>query len=609
MKGKTLRIALAALALLLALGYWLFPGLEERSIPLGSGRQKWTIEGGESVSWPWTPTLETSSELSVPLKGMKKAEGLTLTASLTDSSGQAIASVTEAVAEMGERDSLLLQGEYHTGISYTLNVSAEGEGKISVKGDEDEEGAFQPSLREAGIVSTRNPVLLYFAAGLILLALTPVTESGGKKRRIRTEQGLIARLLPWGTFLLILGVGLLIDLRKPTFFTDSSWGTWDEDTHSYWVQSMALISGGGLRNCLSSVITWHPGYLPLGVGYNLGELLNLAGWKNPDLPYRCAVIMSTFCYGGMCALAVKHAPRYKVSFLVAGTIPMMIFQATSMTYDTAVTGSVLLGTALVMETLEQPGCLSARRAIILLALMGMGTVTKPAYSLILLSLLLIPAEKFVSGKEKWGFRILAILMMVWCFAAMVMPGAYEDVVSGDMRFSDTDAGAQIQGMLADPIGSGLKPVRYFWERLEFLTSDWLDFWAYAEYGLSNLGKLYLLLLLIVAPLCCCGESWDEKNALTPGRRICWGLIAFLSELLLIYAQYIASSPVGGDITGMQPRYFTPLWVPALLALMWPQGIRKRARAAGDVMTTAVFLFCAWANVANALIHLANYAIQ
>ena len=245
----------------------------------------------------------------------------------------------------------------------------------------------------------------------------------------------------------------------------------------------------------------------------------------------------------------------------------------------------------------------------LLALMSMGTVTKPAYSLILLSLLLIPAEKFGSGREKWGFRILIILMMVWCFTAMAMPGAYEDVLSGDMRFSDTDAGAQIQGMLADPMGSGLKPIRYFWEQLRFLTSDWLDFWAYVEYGLPDLGNMYLILLLVAAPFCCCGENWDEKSALTPECRISWGLIAFLSELLLIYAQYIASSPVGGNITGMQPRYFTPLWAPALLALMWPHGIRKRARAAGDVMTIAVFFCCAWANVENALIHLANYTMQ
>ena len=609
MKGKMARAAAAALALLLALGYWLLPGVEEREIPSNSGHQKHTLEDGDSVSWPWTPTMEGSSELTVSLKGLKKAQGMTLTASLTDGAGTEAASVVRPVQELGEEGGLSLKGSFRTGTAYTLTIRAEGEGKISIPGEEEEDGTFRPSLKETGTVISRNPVLLYFALGLALLALTPVTGPDGELRKSAGKQDLTARLLPWGTFLLILGAGLLVDLKKPTFFTDPTWGTWDEDNHSYWVQSMALISGGGLRNCLNSVITWHPGYLPLGLGYNLGELLNLAGWKDPDLPYRAAVVTGTAVYAGMCALAVKRAPKYKVTFFAAATIPMMIFQATSMTYDTAVTGSVLLGTALLLETLERPGRLSAARAVTLASLLALGTVAKPAYSAVLLGLLLIPAEKFGSRREKWAFRAFTVLLVCWCAAAMVMPGAYEDVMSGDLRFSDTDAGAQIQGMLADPFGSGLKPVRYFFENLSFLTAEWLDFWAYVKFGFPNLREMYILMLLIVAPLCVCGEDPEEKSPLTAGRRVSLGLTVFLAEALLIYAQYIASSPVGGNVTGMQPRYFTPLWAPALLALMWPREIRERARPAGNVLTWTAFLICGWANIENALIHLRDFGLN
>ena len=605
MKGRIARITAAALALLLTLSFFLLPGREERELPTNSGHQKWQLEEGDSFSCPWTPALAGSNELRVYLKGLKKAREMTLTAVLTDAAGAEAAAVTQAVAELGEEDSLRLTGSFQQGTAYTLTVTAAGEGTVSLQGDTDEEGAFLPALKESGIVVSRNPVLLYFALGLALLAAAPVTGPDPERRIRRRKRTTVASLLPWGTFGLIFGVSLLVALRKPAFLVDDSWATWDEDVHSYWVLSQALVSGGGLRKCLNSVITWHPGYLPLSLGYNLGELIGLVVRTDAGFAYRCAVIMSALCYAGMCALAVKHAPRYKVSFFLAGSIPLMIFQATSMTYDTAVAGSVLLGTALLLETLAREERLSTLRAMTLLALFSLGTVAKPAYSLTLLSLLLIPAARFGGGREKWLFRICAVCLMVWCFAAMKMPGAYDDVLSGDLRFSDKNAGAQIQGMLADPLGSGLKPVRYAAENLYFLTAEWMDFWAYVDYGLPGLRDLYLILMLLAAPLCTCGESWTDRSPLTPGRRVTLGLIVALAELALIYAQYIASSPVGGAVTGMQPRYFIPLWAPALLAVMWPHGIRKRAAAAGEIMTVIVFALCLGANLENALIHLRN----
>ena len=57
MKGKIARIAALTLAVLLALSYGLLPGVEERSVPSGGGRGKYTLEDGESASWPWTPDM------------------------------------------------------------------------------------------------------------------------------------------------------------------------------------------------------------------------------------------------------------------------------------------------------------------------------------------------------------------------------------------------------------------------------------------------------------------------------------------------------------------------------------------------------------------------
>ena len=604
MKGKIARIAALTLALLLVLGYWLLPVREERSIPSGGGHGKYALADGESASWPWTPEMDGSSELSLELRSLKKAAGMTLNAVLTEENGTEAARMIQAIDDIGDEDGLALKGNFRKGIRYTLTVSASGEGTITLRGEEDEDGYFVPSLGETGIVTSRNPVLLYFAVGMLLLFLMPVTGPDVARTPRTKRKRTLSDILPWAAFVIIMTTGLLVALKKPADYTNPNWGTWDEDTHSYWVQSMALISWGGLRACLNSVITWHPGYLPLGIGYNVGEILNQAGVNNPDLPYRCAVISSTLCYAFMTALAVKHTPKFKMTFLVAGTIPLMIFQATCMTYDTVVTGAVLLGTALVLETLSQPGRMSSLRAITLVALLSMGTVAKPAYGLAMLSLMLIPAAKFSGKGEKWGFRALVMLAMVWCFLAMAMPGAYEDVLGGDARFSDTNSGAQLQGMLADPMGSGLKPVRYFFEHLRFLTCEWLDFWAYASYGFPHLGEMYAVLLLLVAPLCVPdGEPEVPRDLLKPSRRLTFGIIACLAELALIYAQYIASSPVGGAITGMQPRYFMPLWAPTLMLLMLPRYAREKAQPVGNILTVVTLVLCSGVNIENAIIHL------
>ena len=78
--------------------------------------------------------------------------------------------------------------------------------------------------------------------------------------------------------------------------------------------------------------------------------------------------------------------------------------------------------------------------------------------------------------------------------------------------------------------------------------------------------------------------------------------------MLIYAQYIASSPVGGNIAGMQPRYFMPLWTPALMLLMYPRFVREKVRPAGDILSVVVVALCAWGNIENAVIHLRAFGV-
>ena len=612
MEGRIARAAALLLSLFLVLSYFVFPWTEERNQDNNSGRNKLEMAAGDTESWYWVPELPGSNKLRLQLSGVKGAELITINVSVGEENKEPLVSEKYGYTDFEQSSTIVVHGDFQTGKEYVLIVSVSGEGSIKLKGMKLEDGSFEPYMMETGVIMDRNPVHLFFAVGFVLLALVPVRRKSECKPRFNDKQSWVARALPWGTLFLILTVGLLVDLRKPVFITvPQDWMTWDEDTHLLLVSNMNLFAGGGLRSVLKEAITWNPGYLPLAIGYNLGELLNPFFKEVEGLSYRCAIIVSTVCYASMCALAVRTAPRYKVSFMAAGTLPTLIFQATSMTYDPVVSASLILGLALLLKILDQDEKMSEIQAITVLTLLSFGTVAKPAYSAVLISLFLIPADKFENKGIQRFYKVIIALMLIWCFTAVAMPGAYDNVIEGDKRLGDTNSRAQLQGILSDPIGNGLEPFRFLFRIMNNGFAVYgIAFWGSVGNAFPSLNELYLAVMLIAAPLCTCGELWDKKSLLTIRRRIIFMLAAFLSIMILIYAQYLVSTTPGEEIFGMHPRYFAPVWLPVMLALMWPRKIRRQIgqTAAGDVMTVIIFLICSWTNVQNAIMHLSSFGL-
>ena len=592
-KGMTARIAAAVLALLLVLGYFLLPYEGGNAEINNSGRKKEEIPTGEKLTWAWTPVMGSASQMILTLSGRKKAEGMTVFAEIQDARGKTVSSASRTISQEDDSDAVTLRGSFAGGQTYTLSLWAEGEGSIKVKGEEDEDGAFYPMIRESG--NRYNPVLLYFAAGLLLLALTPV--SGRKdERQLPRERGWKGRALPWAAFGLIFGLGVLISLSKPVYEPRNLWIFWDEELHFFALEATSPVTMGNVRNWLAGVITWAPGYFPLTLGYVLSSLIT----KNSEIIYRATMITSSLIYAAMAALAVKHAPKYKATFLVAGTMPVTLFAMTSYTYDTAVIGSILLGTALALESAESDRRVTPARAITMTALFAFGTVAKPAYSVALLSLLMIPAKNLGGKGKAWIFRGFAVLMTVWCLLAVLMPGAYDTVRNGDERFGDVSAAAQISWMLEKPAERLGIPALYVWDHQPHLMKTGISLTPnLGRFG--ELADLYVILLLVIAPLCSWDEKQDRRSPLSRGRRIGLAAIAFGAELILSYTQFIVTSPIGGALRGMQPRYFIPVWIAAALAVMAPQALRNRVdRRVGDLMTWIVFAACAGADTCFAL---------
>ena len=610
MNGKTARIIAAALALLLAAGYFCCPVSEDVMSVGNGGHQKMVIPTEGEERFAWTPEID-ASVAGLALSGKKKAAGMTVFARAEDPAGTPVAETAQAIDEMGDSDSVLLKGSFSRGTEYTLILRAEGDGTIRIKGEEDDDGVFHPAVTARGETVRRNGTLLFFAAGLLLLALTPLKaagparkspgkEAGGSGRKLRPAASPDRRgaSLAWATLLLLAALGLLICLAKPVFDTGNGWMSWDEDeVHRFMVEGMIPWGATSLADYLGRVVSWDPGYLPLALGGTLAGFFT----RDSAVLYRACILMSSLCYAVLAALAVKHAPRFRVTFLVAATIPANLFQMTSRTYDTVVIGCILLGLALVLESCAREERVTPLRGMTMAAVMAFGTVAKPAYSLVLLSLFLIPADRFGGRKQAWLYRGFAGLMLCWCLAALVLPGAYDAVRGGDSRFPGANSGEQIAWIMEAPLERACIPFRHFWEAQDFLMNMGLAHWAYLG-NRPEAGALYLALMLGVAPLCVWGEREEPRRLLTMGRRTLLAVIALGAEISLIFTQFIISTPVGeGWIQGMQARYFIPVWIALLLAVMMPEGIRRRVGPkAGGVLTWAAFAACALCNFHNAM---------
>ncbi len=587
-----MRIAALIIALLLAAGYFFLPMSSYQSASANEGRKKEGIEAGESRTWTWTPQLDNPDQLSLELSGAKKAQGITLKAELTDEKGTQVASVIQPIADLGEESRLTLKGSFRKGTVYTLTVSAEGEGSIKFKGDETEDGTFLPEYTEAGTVKTRNTAVLYFAIGMLLLAVTPVfgKKEEKKERGIRIPKT-VNGLLPVLTFLMIVVLGMVLILSKPTFVMSygNQWPAADEETHIEETEAICLTWGKSLDVGLAGTSIYSPGYVPLALGYTVTSFFT----KDYDAIYHISVGFALFFYALMAALAVVHAPKYKATFMVLSVLSCNFHVVTSFHYDPTVIISILLGMALLLEVLDQEGPVRTGQGMIMVGLMAFGTVCKSAYSIILLTLMMIPSAKFGGKGKAWIFRIFVLLMLAWVVAGALIPGPYDAMRSGDPRFDGVDAAAQLEGMKAHPFDAAGKLIGFLFNNFYVMFFQGIGSWAYLGIN-QTAGWILTALLLLVAPLCSGGE--EGKSLLTPGRRITFGVLAFGSMLILVVAQYVVSSPVGGSITGMQNRYIIPMWTCIALALMLPQKVRDLTKKFSDILTLGLWAGCFGVNL-------------
>lgn len=396
--------------------------------------------------------------------------------------------------------------------------------------------------------------------------------------------------LHWVTFILLTTVGLTAAVLKPAL---EMWYSWDEEVHYETMMTMIGGSDGSLETAVNGMSLWGLGYIPTMIGMLLARLFGQDGTTQ----YLIGVCLNVLAYAGLCALAVKHAPKYKLSVLIVSAVPISLFLAASCSYDSMVIAAGLLGVALLMETHAMPGEISGLRALTLMSVFSLGMLAKPVYCLLLLLLLTLPKGKFGTGRRAWAFRIFVLALLVWCMASLLLPGPYDSVKNGDSRYGDADAARQIAFITGDPAGALGVLGAYMQAEWLKLHTEAATSWAYAGVQMQVMWGLIAAALLI-APLYSADE--EAPSMLTARRRLLMAGLVELVLLILTVTQYIVSSPQYG-IEGMQPRYAVPMYILMLLTLMLPERLRRAARplsgrigfALVTVLGMGSFLYTGW----------------
>lgn len=372
------------------------------------------------------------------------------------------------------------------------------------------------------------------------------------------------------TFLLLLGMGVMLSLVKPTV---AAYG-WDEEAHRIHAYIFSGHDGYGAADYMNAFNTWFFGYIPYSVGIGLGTVLGVGDGWTLRLGFLCGAV----CYAALCALAVKHTPKYKLTMMTIAALPTCMMIAASVSYDGMVIACMMLGTALLMEELDHPQKrLTGNRAVATVSVMALGTLPKPAYSFILLTLWMLPATKFSSRRRCAAFKLFVLVIFLMCMASMLL-GMYDDLLPGDDRMDDTDSARQIEYILHNPAAVLAMVGQYLCTVFIGLFRDAPVMWN-AMFADVTASRVLWAVLLFLCPLCAAGEE-APSPLLTPKRRIALGIWSFIPLFALMAAQYVVSTPVAKDtIDGMQPRYVLPILVTLSLAVMLPEKLRGKCRPA------------------------------
>lgn len=314
-------------------------------------------------------------------------------------------------------------------------------------------------------------------------------------------------------------------------------------------------------------------YIPTAIGLKLGRML--------DLPFAWNVMLGKWFnllfYTILVFLAVKWAKHGKIFVAAFGLIPNNIFLASAFTYDTAVTGFLILAVVLTAnEMIANNKKMTWMSTFAILFSYMAGSLSKPIYIIMALMLLFFSSKKFENRIQETVFKsavvIIAGLMVYTIFKPPVVAGSDFELVgnlafAGDKRNTGTSVLGQIEYIAGNPLQYTKLLLTSMVTELWSYISGAQQFFTYAY--LQGLSKIWTWIgIALFGFMALFAPIGEERVSIGKKYRILNLIMIFGMSAIVWTSMYVSYTAVGSNkILGVQSRYFFPLMIPFFYCLM------------------------------------------
>lgn len=301
-------------------------------------------------------------------------------------------------------------------------------------------------------------------------------------------------------------------------------------------------------------------YIPAAIGITLARGMGLSYTHIFVAGKICNLIM----YAALMYFAIKKIRFGKVFTSVFGMLPVVIFLASSYSYDSWLIAFSVLGFSYLISSMydnDKKICNTDMiRGIIFIAV---GCLVKQVYFPFILIAVFIAMINFGSSKKD-VFRILLVTVVasIFVLATFVIPMIYSPASASDIRGGGgVDAIGQIKYVINNPLVYAKTLFSFLKSYLAIENMSYLTGFAYV--GNGEYWGITGVVLIVVAFLDRSSEMKANKVL-----RIAGLVMAFGTIVLVASALYASFTPVGADtIAGCSPRYIVPVLFPALYLLV------------------------------------------